>query len=127
MHVLNEMERPSIKVFTCYNHGRDDSLKQLLYGIEEEGIPYEVLTHSGSTALTLAWEACLDSRLEVGIGLDNELLILHYRKLEADKPLFIIPARAPEEELRALGANAARLVKRLPFKPLKMDLKEVKQ
>ena len=127
MHVLNEMERPSIKVFTCYNHGREDALRQLLYGIEEEGIPYEVLTHSGSAAVTLAWAACRESRLEVGLGVDNEHLVLHFGKLEADKPLFIIPARAPEEEVRALGANAARLVKRLPFKPLKMDLKEVKQ
>ena len=37
-----EMERPTIKVFIKADHGRLETLRQLMYGIEEEGIPYEV-------------------------------------------------------------------------------------
>ena len=54
----------------------------------------------------------------MGLGLDHDKLALHFGKLEADHPLFVISARSPEEQVRAIGANAARLVKKLPFKPL---------
>ena len=69
-------------------------------------------------ALSLAWEAARSSRLEVGIGLDRQALVLHYSKLEREQPLFRIPADSGMETVRALGANAARLVKKLPLKAL---------
>lgn len=69
-------------------------------------------------ALSLAWEAARSSRLEVGIGLDRQALVLHYSKLEREQPLFRIPANSGMETVRALGANAARLVKKLPLKAL---------
>lgn len=122
-----EMERPTIKVFTSADHGRQDALRQLQYGIEEEGLPYEVKIGSDEDAVDLAWDASRQSRLEVGLGLDSDTMVLHFGKLEASKPLFKIPARAPYEAVRAMGANAARLVKRLPFKPVNEDTKEVKR
>lgn len=61
---------------------------------------------------------CRSSRLEVGIGLDRQALVLHYSKLEREQPLFRIPADSGTETVRALGANAARLVKKLPLKAL---------
>ena len=63
-------------------------------------------------------EAARSSRLEVGIGLDRQALVLHYSKLEREQPLFRIPANSGMETVRALGANAARLVKKLPLKAL---------
>lgn len=113
-----EMERPTIKIFVSAGHGREKALAELCYGIEEEAIPFEVTETAASGAVALAWEAGRASRLEVGVGLDSELLVLHFGKLKQDAPLFSIPARSPEQDLRALGANAARLVKKLPFKPL---------
>lgn len=122
-----EQERPTVKVFLAPNHGREETLRQLLYGIEEEGIPYDVAEGKGGDAVALAWDASRQSRLEVGLGLSSEKLVLHFGKLEANQPLFVISARSPVNEVRAMGANAARLVKKLPFKPLKEEPKEVKQ
>ena len=51
-------------------------------------------------------------------GLDRQALVLHYSKLEREQPLFRIPANSGMETVRALGANAARLVKKLPLKAL---------
>ena len=72
----------------------------------------------GGHALELAWEAAKSSNLEVGIGADSQELVLHYNKLEMAQPLFRISAQAGAAQARALGANAARLVKKLPLKAL---------
>ena len=54
----------------------------------------------------------------MGIGLDRQALVLHSSKLEREQPLFRSPADSGTETVRALGANAARLVKKLPLKAL---------
>ncbi|MBM6869429.1 glycerol dehydratase reactivase beta/small subunit family protein [Pseudoflavonifractor phocaeensis] len=113
-----EQERPTIKVFVASGYGRPATLLMLLHGIEEEGIPFQMLDEQKGDAVALAWEASHQSRLEVGVGLDHDTLALHYGKLKADQPLFTISARSPEEQVRAIGANAARLVKKMPFKPV---------
>lgn len=113
-----EQERPTIKIYLSANSGRDATLRELLFGVEEESIPFELVETDSGDALSLAWEASKTSRLEVGLGLDRDNLVLHYSKLEKGQPLFRISARAPEEQVRSIGANAARLVKKLPFKPL---------
>ena len=117
-----EMERPTIKVFTKPGHGRDETLRQLVFGIEEEGIPCEVSEENFTNAMALAWEASQQSRLSVGLGLDRDTLVLQFSKLKENEPLFQISARSPEWDVRAMGANAARLVKKLPFKLIGEDL-----
>ena len=116
-----EMERPTIKVFTKAGHGRNETLLQLIFGIEEEGIPCEVSEEDFPDAASLAWEASQQSRLNVGLGLDRDTLVLLFSKLKADAPLFQVSARSPEWDVRAMGSNAARLVKKLPFKPVGED------
>lgn len=116
MPVIQETIKPTVHV----RYGPDasqEALRQLQYGMEEEGIPWEAEAGAGD-ALSLAWEAAQGSRLEVGIGLDEQDLILHYSKLERAQPLFRISIRSGREQIRALGANAARLVKKLPLKAL---------
>lgn len=90
--------------------------RQLQYGMEEEGIPWEAAARDGRRLSGLGGRR--SSRLEVGIGLDRQALVLHYSKLEREQPLFRIPANSGMETVRALGANAARLVKKLPLKAL---------
>lgn len=126
MH-YDSIERPSIKIYINPEHKRGQTLAYLLNGIEEEAIPCEVVPAKTQGAVQLAWEASRASRLEVGLGLDDEALVLHFGKLEQDKPLFKLPARAPEADVRAMGANAARLVKKTPFKPLSQGYKDVEQ
>lgn len=112
----SEHVRHTIKIYINPNHSREDTLAQLQYGIEEESVPFEVVSAPIEGAVKLAWEASCASRLEVGIGLDYDKLVLHYRKLNKEQPLFQISARSPQNQVRAIGANAARLVKKLPFK-----------
>lgn len=117
MPAIYEMSKPAIHVLYSPD-ASEEVLRQLQYGMEEEGIPWETGTKPGADALALAWEAAQASRLEVGVGLDAQFLILHFSKLEREQPLFRISARSEVGQVRALGANAARLVKKLPLKPL---------
>lgn len=114
---LEVMTKPTIHILT--GPGASPAvLRDVMLGLEEEGVPCEVAERPAGDALALAWEAAQASRLEVGIGLDGETLILHYDKLQPSSPLFQVSAQAGSETARALGANGARLVKRLPLKPL---------
>ena len=109
--------KTSIKVFyDCDNLSIVDFLNVLL-GIEEEGIPYEVQEVHSSDCLELAHMASLESRLGVGVGISKEGIVLQYEKLDKAAPLFRI--KLYQTDLyRSLGSNAARLVKKMPFKPL---------
>lgn len=112
-----ELKKPSIIV---YIHGAmpvTSELNSILLGIEEEGLPYEVRKSDINTANSIAYNAALDSRLEVGIGIDQSgNVALHYAKLKEDSPLFSCCIKSGENQLRSMGANAARLVKGIPFK-----------
>ena len=92
------MTKPTVHVL-CSPDTPTDALKQLHYGLEEEGIPCETWTEADGDALSLAWKGSQTS------------------KLEQKRPLFRIPIRSVEK-VRILGSNAARLVKKLPLKPL---------
>lgn len=116
MPMIHEVKKPVIHFF-CTSRLDLLVLKEIQYGMEEEGIPWVLEQRQSGTALDLAWEAAKSSNLEVGIGADEEWIVLHYNKLEQDHPLFRISARS-QGEARALGANAARLVKKLPLKAL---------
>jgi len=120
MHEMEQIRR-TIKIYVHPRHGREETLRQLGYGVEEESVPYEIEISNAGDATALAWQASLASRLDVGIGLDRDKLVLNYEKLSSNQPLYVVSARSPVEQVRAVGANAARLVKRLPFKPLKEE------
>ena len=66
MPVIQERIKPTVHV-RCAEDTPQEVLRQLQYGMEEEGIPWEAAAGTGD-ALSLAWEAARSSRLEVGIG-----------------------------------------------------------
>lgn len=110
---------PSIHVY--YSSLIEDTsiFNQLLYGIEEEGIPFNLQGKEESSAIKLSYLAAQNSTLDVGVGVGEAgEVILHYTKLNKDKPLFQIHLKEDVKKLRNLGANGARLVKGLPFKEL---------
>ena len=116
MPVIQERIKPTVHV-RCAEDTPQEVLRQLQYGMEEEGIPWEAAAGSSGRP-PRPGTGRRPSRLEVGIGLDRQALVLHYSKLEREQPLFRIPANSGMETVRALGANAARLVKKLPLKAL---------
>jgi hypothetical protein len=108
-------DRPSIKVYYDANAVQPEKLTNLLLGIEEEGIPYDLAGVSESDVFEIGFKACNDSRLGVGIGVSEKKLILHFEKLKKKRPIFEIGS-FEKENYRILGSNAARLVKKMPFK-----------
>jgi uncharacterized protein YeaC (DUF1315 family) len=117
MAVAHEIRKPMID-FLYTPQADNEVLREIELGMEEEGIPWKLEERQNGSALELAWEAAKSSTLEVGIGVDGETIVLHHNKLEQAQPLFRISARSGPEQVRALGANAARLVKKLPLKAL---------
>lgn len=117
MAMAQEIRKPMIHFYAAPQVDRR-ILREVELGMEEEGIPWKLSQDTEGRALDLAWEAARNSNLEVGIGADARELILHYNKLEREKPLFRISLQAGPVRARALGANAARLVKKLPLKDL---------
>ena len=108
-------DRPSVKVYYDANAVQPEKLKPILLGIEEEGIPYDIAGISESDVYEIGFKACNDSRLGIGIGVSDKKIILHFEKLKKKRPIFEI-GTFERENYRILGANAARLVKKMPFK-----------
>lgn len=111
--------KPHINVFYHKDSIEPENFNHLIWGIEEEGIPYVIKGKSEETALELGYLGAEASNLGVGIGVGKDgLVILHYYKLQKDHPLLTIKLKDREEQLRKIGANAARLVKGIPFKAI---------
>lgn len=111
-----ESRRPAVQVFTVQAKGID--LQPVFWGLEEEGIPYEVQEAPHGGAVAVAKEAAQMSPLNVGIAVSGseQTIVLHHRDLPAGQPLFVVSLRqAAAKELRRLGINAARLVKTEPL------------
>jgi hypothetical protein len=110
------MTRPTIQV---RGNSQDVMvLLQVLYGIEEEGIPVELINSKATNPLYESYQGALESPLLVGVGVMNDQVVVHYRNLPENSPVFQVERASTKdiETLRALGSNAARLVKGIPFK-----------
>jgi hypothetical protein len=94
-------------------------LREICAGIEEEGLFYriektEVVMDPGM----LAHKAAEESILGAGIGIVLSHAVLTFDKLPAEHPLFQLEEKdlmKGRSRARALGKNAARLVRRQPF------------
>ncbi|MGX7204253.1 glycerol dehydratase reactivase beta/small subunit family protein [Enterococcus pingfangensis] len=104
-----------------------EEIQYVLYGLEEEQIPYSLEQENLSTAVEAAYAAANQSSLNVGIGYVNNEVALHYKNLAPETPYQAIQrvVTCPSLLLKKFGGNAARLVKGVPFKSI--DLLEVKK
>jgi hypothetical protein len=89
-----------------------DSFQPVLWGLEEEGIPFEIREVSNGPIVDLAKQAAEGSPLNVGIGIgESGEVILHHHDLPTETPLFSLTTKPWQPvRLRHLGINAARLV-----------------
>jgi len=107
-------DRPSIRL--RLNDRVDESrIAEVLHGVEEEGVPVEVTRHAELNPLLLAHEASLESRLGIGIGIGVDHVVITTEKLPADRPYLAAVLNSSATSDRRAGANAARLVKRMPL------------
>ena len=89
--------------------------EEILYGIEEEGLPWIIIESEEKDSKILGDLASESSKLGVGIGIGIDGVTLHYDKLEKCRPLFTYPLSSTAETFRILGMNGARLIKGEPF------------
>lgn len=114
------MIKPTIVIQSDKDRSQEEVISEILAGIEEEGVLYEVIYKNGfykeeqeevySLATRLAKAAAESSQLEIGIGVYNKVALLTVHKLGG------IPLLETESEYRQLGQNAARYVKGMSFK-----------
>ena len=108
-----EIKRPVIKVFVTKTS--ECFLKEVLAGIEEEGVLCEVETSEYGSSRELATKAASSSILETGIGIDEEFASITICKLPKDNPLQSYSC-LNKNKLRLAGSNAARIIKGMPLK-----------
>ncbi len=91
---------------------------QILFGIEEEGIPVQITDMDVENVIHAAYTAATISPLLVGVALKDNQFVIHYRNLQPEQPLFYeqMLQNKCAYQVRDFGANAARLVKGIPFK-----------
>ncbi len=99
----------------------DSQLTQLLLGIEEEAIPYSVQRLASSDVRFLAHQAAISSRLGIGVGASSQAVAVTTEKLPQGQPYIIEQLNLTPTLDRAIGSNAARLVKRMPLRELRGD------
>jgi hypothetical protein len=105
--------KPTILIFTV----RPDEalLRELCAGMEEEGVLYDVIAQPSGDATALAATASGMSMLGSGVGLVGRSMALHIKGMTTQSPLLGY-ADATGEQAREIGANAARVIKKLPLR-----------
>ena len=111
---MDNESRPTIMV-QANTAITDAQLREVLLGIEEEGVPFELRRDPELNPLTLAHEASIASRLGVGVGVSLDYVVITTEKLPEQRPYITGLLNRTAQADRALGANAARIVKRLPL------------
>jgi len=106
-------KRPVIVVFVSKDG--ECFLKEVLAGIEEEGVHYEVERSYYGSSRELATEAATQSLLETGIGIDGEFVSFTICKLPKNNPLQSYSC-LNNDMPRLAGSNAARIIKGIPLK-----------
>jgi hypothetical protein len=112
-------DKPAILVLSG---GADAIEREVLAGIEEEGVPFVVERPAGAdSAQTLAPElarrAAGRSSLSVGIGIDERgRVCVQHQKLAAQLPALSSTGAAEPGRARTLGHDAARIVVGIPLR-----------
>lgn len=108
------VNKPAIIIYT--NEPDEDLLREVCAGIEEEGVLYQVSSHEGDMD-TLAFEAAKESMLGSGVGITGARLAMQMERLPKGRNVFEL--NMPRFwQCRNLGANSARAIKKMPFKPV---------
>jgi hypothetical protein len=107
-----------IVIYTFSELGKFPHFAEVLYGIEEEQIPFwiEEEAFQSEDILSSAYRAANSSVFGVGICCSHQEIAIHHSNLRQEKPIFNISIdQCTRKTARILGANAARLIKGIPF------------
>ncbi len=113
----SKINRISIYIYSALSTDDLRKINNILWGIEEEGIPYSIKKETHAETVKLGFLASLHSSLGIGIGIgSNQTVAIHHSKLKEREPLLTGQLADKPEALRLLGGNAARLVKKSVLK-----------
>lgn len=113
----NTLEKPCI--YVCVSNPEASLLKEVLAGIEEESLPYNVkkMDFDESTMLKNVYLVAQKSTMGIAVGIVGNRMVLQHNKLREDIPLIDIKLNFyDKEKARKIGCNTARLYKVMPFK-----------
>lgn len=96
-------------------------LAEVLLGIEEEGVPVELVRSSELNPLVLAHRAATASRLGIGIGVALDYAVITTDKLPESRPYVATFFTGGAGADRTIGSNAARMVKRIPLRGVRQE------
>lgn len=120
--MVDHREKPSVYIAVEDNYQNSSLLDYLCYGLEEEGIPFQMMNDSAKNLYYLAHQAAQASRLNVSLVLGkNNKVLIHHKKLEPEEPFFEKEI-SKEIQAKAIGSNAARLVKGIPIKDISLEI-----
>lgn len=113
------VKKPTIVIYT--HHADTPLCQELCAGVEEEGILYEIIPWTAADADQLSRLACEASILGVGIGVREREISLHIRGMNPvhganDTTSLFFYRQADAKVARQLGTNAARVIKKVPFR-----------
>lgn len=115
------MKRDNVVINIYHNLPEKDIeeglLDELLYGIEEEGIPWNLLSYNEDLNFeALAIKAAEESKLNIGIGIDKQgRTCIKHTNFKEGQNLFESNIWDRDMKLRDYGMNSARLFKGVPF------------
>ncbi|GFG73340.1 glycerol dehydratase reactivase beta/small subunit family protein [Mycobacterium botniense] len=110
---------PEMPTIVVINRGAALILREVAAGIEEEGVPCAICDAAVDVAgaVALAYCAARLSRLQVGVGIDEDgLVCVHHVKRPAAEPVAVSVVGSDLSVARRLGHNAARVVVGVPLK-----------
>ena len=109
-------ERPCIHVALL--PGTDESLYRWVeIGAEEEGVPCQLVEEHAGDLVALAYAASQSSRFNIGVGVSNSEVVLHEIHMPPEQPVIAFRFSGPVAYFcRLIGANAARMIVRKPFR-----------
>ena len=118
--------QPRPPVIMVLSAGEGPVLREVLAGIEEEGVPYSVDRDRTdgvvASAVDLARQAAQRSPLHVGVGVGaSGDVCVHHDRLDEVVAELCSRGAADADDARVLGHNAARIVVSLPLRPLRVD------
>lgn len=107
------VKRPSIFIYA--NNPDKGMLKEICAGIEEEGVFFEIFEKDSDSLDDLAFNAANDSMLGSGIGIKGNSAVLQMKGVKKGKN--VASVNFPnDEDCRIIGANSARIIKKMPLK-----------
>lgn len=119
------LDRPAIHICSV-GAIPDDLALWVEIGAEEEGVPARIIEAQSQTDLVAsAYAASRSSRVDIGVALSTDQVVLHESHMPENKPVLSFNLGIdPRKICRLMGGNAARMVARLPLK-FEEDLQEL--